>query len=88
MNATAKVVVTAMKATPPASPSRPSMRFIALMTPAIQSMVNGSASSPRLISPPNGLAMWSMRKPIQYMKAATANWTRNLGLAPLPRRSS
>ena len=33
--------MTATSATPPASPSRPSIRFIALMTPTIQSIVNG-----------------------------------------------
>ena len=60
------------------------MRFIALMTPAIQSMVNGSANTPSSMVPPNGLAMWSMRKPTQYMRAATANWTTNLMLGAAP----
>ena len=84
----AKVVVMAMSATPPASPSSPSMRFIAFTTPAIQSIVNGRPSQPRWSSGPNGFAMWSTRKPIQYMNAATANWTRNFFPAPEPRRSS
>ena len=35
------VVMTATSATPPASPSSPSIRFIALMTPTIQNIVNG-----------------------------------------------
>ena len=33
--------MTATSATPPARPSRPSIRFIALMTPTIQNIVNG-----------------------------------------------
>ena len=40
-NDTRNVVVMATSATPPASPSRPSIRFRALMTPTIQSIVNG-----------------------------------------------
>ena len=86
--ATAKVLAMAMNATPPARPSSPSMRFIAFITPAIQSMVKGRARNPSSITPPRGFAMWSMRNPNQYMSAATPNWTANLMAAPLPRRSS
>ena len=55
--------MTATSATPPASPSRPSIRFSALMTPTIQSIVKGRLTQPSAIGSPNGLASTSMRKP-------------------------
>ena len=58
-----------MSATPPASPSSPSMRFIALMTPAIQSIVNGSPRKPSWMGSPKGFAISSMRKPSAYISA-------------------
>ena len=61
--AMASVVVIAMSATPPASPSRPSMRFSAFTTPAIQSSVNGRPSQPSSTGAPQGFAIRSMRKP-------------------------
>ena len=80
--------MTATSATPPARPSSPSMRFIALMTPTIQSSVNGRFAQPRLIGSPKGLASTSKRNPSLNSRPATANWTRNFFQALAPRRSS
>ncbi len=55
--------MTATSATPPARPSRPSIRFIALMTPTNQNIVTGRLAQPSAIGSPNGLAMTSKRKP-------------------------
>ncbi len=88
LTAEAKVTTTAESATPPASPSSPSMRLRALVTPATHSMVKGRLSAPSARGAPNGLAMLSTRKPIDQANAATANWTANLSQAEEPRRSS
>ena len=48
-------MVTATKATPPARPSRPSIRLRALTTPTIQSSVNGRLIQPSAIGSPNGI---------------------------------
>src|SRR5882762_6406606 len=45
-SARTNVVPSAMVATPAASPSSPSIKFIAFITPATQSMVNGTANGP------------------------------------------
>ncbi len=85
---TRNVVTTATSATPPARPSRPSIRFMALVTPAIQSMVKGRFAHPSAIGSPNGFARVSNRNPIRYMKNATMNWIENFLAALAPRRSS
>ncbi len=60
-NARRAVVITAIRPMPPASPSRPSMRFIAFTTPAIQSIVNGAPRMPSSMGGPKGFAISSIR---------------------------
>ena len=67
-----KLVPTPKKATPPASPSSPSMRLSALMTPTTHSTVKGRLSIPSGTGGPKGLAISSMRKPSAYSPSATA----------------
>ena len=58
---TTKLVTQAKNTTPPARPSSPSMRLIALMIATIQSTVTATANTPMSRWPMNGSAMASMR---------------------------
>jgi hypothetical protein len=86
--ATVKLVTPAKKTTPPARPSRPSIRLIALITPTNQSTVTGSASTPVGIVSIHGRATPSMRKPQANAKQATPIWASSLYAARTPRASS
>jgi hypothetical protein len=72
-------VTQAKNTTPAARPSRPSMRFTALMMPTIQTMVTGSPRGPMLTaSLTSGRAMVSIRKPHANARLATAIWAKSL----------
>jgi len=63
MAASMKVVATPKSPTPAASPSRPSIRFMALITPTIHTSVTIRLSGPRAMVPTKGKDSTSMRNP-------------------------
>ena len=58
-----KSVMPASTATPPAKPSSPSIRLMALVTRTIQKMVTGKAQAPSSTGPAKGMPMTSICTP-------------------------
>src|SRR5699024_2835917 len=89
MTAMPAIVSSAMDETPEASPSSPSMKLIALVTPAIHKMVTIELKKPNSISPPNGKLMNSTcNRPQNTTKQATASCVMNLVLGDKSNTSS
>ena len=91
--AASRVGTAAMAATPAASPSSPSRRLTALLTPTSHSTVTGTDQGPRWAmreEPPSrdGTEIQSMRRPSPTETAAPASWPRSLAWGDSPRRSS
>ncbi len=72
MHATMKLVSAAKSTTPAASPSSPSMRLTAFITPTNHKMVTGKPSTSMGRSPTSGRWSTLIVRPIPHAKHATA----------------
>ena len=77
----------AVNATPEARPSRPSIRFTALITATIQATVSGTDQAPST-SEPQGPSRRSSDRPKATATRAIPTWATSLTRARMPRRSS
>ncbi|OPZ01115.1 MAG: hypothetical protein BWZ10_03517 [candidate division BRC1 bacterium ADurb.BinA364] len=68
----ARIATPAMAATPAASPSRPSIRFIAFISARYQATVGINPQTPTCTSPPSGLLINSTRTPAAHIHSAIA----------------
>ncbi len=84
----AKSVAATMAPIPAARPSSPSMRFMALVIPTIQSSVTGTESAPRSQVPPKGFVRIPMRLPEAITTRPASACTESLSRASAPRASS
>jgi hypothetical protein len=84
----AKIVAETIADTPTASPSNPSNRFTAFVTPTSQRRVRGNENTPRGIGAENGKTMVSICSPEEITMLAAVTWTTSFPSDPTPWISS